>query len=121
MAWIEVAAIMTSCVMAIHMGLVDAILRVYGMEDKDVPIIRCPKCLTFWAVLLFLVLSGHSVIISLATSFLASYVGIWFDLLLGIMDEWYEDIYNRIPKGEEPTEVHHEDNRQSEGEDGGLP
>ena len=121
MTWIEVAAITTSCVMSIHMGLVDAVLKFYGMEDKDIPIIRCPKCLTFWSVLLFLVLTRHNVILSLATSFLASYIGIWLDLILGIMDEWYEDIYNRISKGEESTDVHHEDNRQSEGENGGLP
>jgi hypothetical protein len=111
MTWIEVAAIMTSCVMAIHMGLVDAVLKFYGIEDKDIPIIRCPKCLTFWAVLLFMVLTRHNVILSLATSFLASYVGIWLDLLLGKMDVWYEDIYKRISEGEDPTEVHHEDNR----------
>ena len=79
--------------MAIHMGLVDAVLKFYGIEDKDIPIIRCPKCLTFWAVLLFLVLTRHNVVLSLATSFLASYVGIWLDLLLGKMDVWYEDIY----------------------------
>ena len=71
---------MTSCVMAIHLGLVDAVLKFYGIEDKDIPIIRCPKCFTFWAVLLFLVLTRHNVILSLATSFLASYVGIWLDL-----------------------------------------
>ena len=97
--------------MAIHMGLVDAVLKFYGIEDKDIPIIRCPKCLTFWAVLLFLVLTRHNVILSLATSFLASYVGIWFDLLLGKMDVWYEYIYKRISEGEDPTEVHHENNR----------
>ena len=97
--------------MAIHMGLVDAVLKFYGIEDKDIPIIRCPKCLTFWAVLLFLVLTRHNVILSLATSFLASYVGIWLDLLLGKMDVWYEDIYKRISEGEDLTEVHHEDNR----------
>lgn len=97
--------------MAIHMGLVDAVLKFYGIEDKDIPIIRCPKCLTFWAVLLFLVLTRHNVILSLATSFLASYVGIWLDLLLGKMDVWYEDIYKQISEGEDPTEVHHKDNR----------
>ena len=107
--------------MAIHMGLVDAVLKFYGMEDKDIPIIRCPKCLTFWSVLLFLVLTRHSVIHSLAMSFLASYVGIWLDLLLGIMDEWYEDIYKRISEGEEASEVHNEDNRKQSGEDCSLP
>ena len=97
--------------MAIHMGLIDAVLKFYGIEDKDIPIIRCPKCLTFWAVLLFLVLTRHNVILSLATSFLASYVGIWLDLLLGKMDVWYERFYRQISEGEDPTEVHHEDNR----------
>lgn len=97
--------------MIIHMGLVDAVLKFYGIEDKDVPIIRCPKCLTFWVVLLFLVLTKHNVILSIATSFLASYVGIWLDLLLGKMDVWYERFYRQISEGENPTKVHHEDDR----------
>lgn len=105
----EVVAIAFSCVMFIHLGLVDALLRVYGIEDK-VPIVTCPKCLTFWSVLWFLVLSGNNIIHSIAIAFLTSYCAIWFDLLLGIMDVLYENIYNRI-SGADNTEIHHKEDR----------
>lgn len=110
MAGIDVAAIMFSCTMFIHMGLVDAVLRVYGIEDKEVPILTCPKCLTFWSALAFLVLTKHNIIHSVAISFLASYCAIWLDLLLGLMDVWYEKFYDRISEGR-AREVHNENDR----------
>ena len=106
----EVVAIAFSCVMFIHLGLVDAILSVYGIEDK-VPIVTCPKCLTFWSVLCFLFLTGNNIIHSIAIAFLASYAAIWFDLFLGFMDRLYEDIYNRISEPND-TEIHNQDNRR---------
>ena len=106
----EVVAITFSCVMFIHLGLVDAILSVYGIEDR-VPIVTCPKCLTFWSVLCFLTFSGHNIIMSVAIAFLACYVAIWFDLFLGYMDRLYENIYNRISEPND-TEIHNKDDRQ---------
>ena len=83
MAWMFVVMITFSCVMFIHMELVDALLKVLDMEDKDIPIITCPKCLSFQCVFWFLLLTGHNVIVCIATAFLASYCAIWFDLFLG--------------------------------------
>lgn len=117
----EVAMIMFSCVMAIHMGLMDAVLKVLRIQDRNIPIIRCPKCLTFHAVLWYLVSTGANVILAVATAFLTSYIAIWFDLFLGLMDVWYEDIYNRIPEEDGGTTVHHQNDRQSKGKDNTLP
>ena len=117
----EVVMIMFSCVMAIHMGLMDAVLKVLRIQDRNIPIIRCPKCLTFHAVLWYLVSTGANVILAVATAFLASYIAIWFDLFLGLMDVWYEDIYNRIPEEDGGTTVHHQNDRKSEGKDNTLP
>ena len=114
----EVAMIMFSCVMAIHMGLVDAVLKVLRIQDRNIPIIQCPKCLTFHAVLWFLVFTGHSIIVSLATAFFLSYIAIWLDLFLGLLDYYYEHIYKRIP--EEGGIFHSEGNRKSEGKDNSL-
>lgn len=105
----EVVAITFSCVMFIHLGLVDAVLGVYGIEDR-VPIVTCPKCLTFWSVLCFQTFTGHNIIMSVAIAFLACYVAIWFDLFLGYMDMLYEEFYHRI-SGENATEIHHKDDR----------
>ena len=118
MAWMFVVMITFSCVMFIHMELVDALLKVLDMEDKDIPIITCPKCLSFQCVFWFLLLTGHNVIVCIATAFLASYCAIWFDLFLGLMDIWYEHIYKRIS---EESGLLHSDNRQPESEDGSLP
>lgn len=114
----EVAMIMFSCVMAIHMGLVDAVLEVLRLQNRHIPVIQCPKCLTFHAVLWFLILTGENVILSLATAFLTSYLAIWFDLLLGIMDYYYERIYKRTS---EESRLYDQDNRQSTGEGDTLP
>ena len=110
--------IMFSCVMAIHMGLVDAVLEVLRLQNRNIPVIQCPKCLTFHAVLWFLVLTGENVILSIATAFLTSYLAIWFDLLLGIMDYYYERIYKRTS---EESRLYDQDNRQSTGEGDTLP
>ena len=113
-----VVMIMFSCVMAIHMGLVDAVLEVLRLQNRHIPVIQCPKCLTFHAVLWFLVFTGHNIIVSLATAFLAAYIAIWLDLFLGLMDFCYEHIYKRIP--EEGGIYHSESNRESEGKDNSL-
>ena len=95
MVWLDVAAIMFSCVMFIHMGLVDAVLGVCKIQ-KQLPIITCPKCLSFHCVLWYLLFVSHDVILSVAAAFLSSYIAVWLDLFLGIMDVCYERIYRRI-------------------------
>ena len=110
--------IMFSCVMSIHMELVDAVLEVLRLQNRHIPVIQCPKCLTFHIVLWFLVFTGHNIIASLATAFFLSYIAIWLDLFLGLMDYYYEHIYKRIP--EEGGIYHSEGNRKSEGKDNSL-
>lgn len=103
---IDVVAIVLSCVMAIHMGLIDAVLSVYNLGDRNIPVIRCPKCLTFHSVLWYWVFTGHNILYTIAVAFIASYIAIWADLLLGLMDVLYENIYRKISEGGD-TEVHH--------------
>lgn len=99
MILIDVAMIMFSCVMAIHMGLVDSAIRAYNAKSYDVPVITCPKCLTFWCVLIYMCICGCGFVHSIATSFVASYAAIWFDLFLGRLDNLYEKIATKIRKG----------------------
>lgn len=117
MAWIDVVAIITSCVMFIHMGLVDEVLALFGLR-KDLPIVTCPKCLTFHCVLWFLFLTGHNVIHTVAVSFLASYCAIWLDMFLSIMDKCYVYIYRKLS---EDGGLFHQRDRESTGEDNALP
>ena len=122
MIWIDVAMIVFSCVMIIHMGLVDAILDAFCVEDKEIPVITCPRCLSFWSVLVFLILTRHNVILSVAASFLASYCAIWYDLFLGQMDVLYENIYKRINECSkaDDTAVHDKKNRKRKSKDSSL-
>jgi hypothetical protein len=123
MEYFDVVLIMFSCVMSIHMGLIDAFIEAYNTKNTDVPIITCPKCLTFWCVLAYMIISKGDVVHSIATSFLASYTAIWLDLLLGKLDGIYEKIFADIRKDERPddTPVLYEEGRDNEGEDDALP
>ena len=108
--WKDVAMLMFSCVMMIHMGLVDAILYAIHMDDKRVLVVTCPKCSTFWVVLAYMTITRHNVISCFAMSFLASYCALWFDLFLGQMDVLYEYIYEKI-RTDNDTNIHNKDDR----------
>lgn len=62
------------------------------------PIVSCPKCLTFWSALAYGLWSfGFSnVPLMLAVSFLASYMAIWLELLEGFIDKLYMKLYGKI-------------------------
>lgn len=94
MNWIDVASIVFVCVTANHLGLIGKLEEIMG----ELPIIDCPKCFSFWAVLAYSFWSvGFSDIpIILATSFLASYIAIWLELLEAYIDTVYMRIYETI-------------------------
>ena len=93
----EVVMVVFSTTMAIHLGLVEAICTtIFGR--KDLPVISCPRCLTFWSILVLLLFSHIPPLKTIATSFLGSYLSIWFDLFLGYLDKWYEKIYETITR-----------------------
>ena len=79
-----------SATLANHMELVEAVEKVLGFK---LPIVNCPKCLTFWLTLGYTLLSGTAVVHSFAISFLTAYVAVWFNLLLGLADKLYNWIY----------------------------
>lgn len=93
--WIDIASIVFACVTANHLGLVKAIEQ---RLDKELPIINCPKCSTFWLTLAYNVWSvGFSDIpLILAVSFLASYIAIWLELFEGYIDTLYTKLYETI-------------------------
>lgn len=108
--WIDIAGILFISVTANHLGLVKAI---EGVFKKEIPIINCPKCLTFWSVFVYGVsgdgmAANPSVLLRLlAISFLCAYLAIWFELLEGFIDTvylWlYEKIYSTPAKNDTPA------------------
>lgn len=92
--WMDVAGIVFACVTANHLGLVDAAAAV--AKCRRLPVVSCPKCLTFWSTLAYMAVTAHGVIPALATSFLASYAALWVELLEGFTDKLYTIAYDKI-------------------------
>lgn len=89
----EVAMVTGSCVLFIQMGLSEAIQEFLSIKLR---IISCPKCLTMWACLLFLLLNGTPLLVSIATSFICSYCALWLSLLYDLGAELYNEIYAKV-------------------------
>lgn len=93
MNWFEVVMITFSCVAANHLGLVG------GMEKTlkhRLPILNCVKCFTFWVLLAYGCIIGENVFVMIATSFLFSWLAIWLDLGMGMVDHLYLKAYETI-------------------------
>jgi hypothetical protein len=91
--WIDIASIVFASVTANHLDLIKAFEEILG---RELPVINCVKCCSFWAVLIYTLFATHDVIMSLAVSFLASYSAIWLELIEGIIDNLYKKIYDTI-------------------------
>lgn len=89
----DIAMLTFSCVAANHLGLVAAI---EGVLRRSVPIVNCPKCLTFWTVLFTTFFSGWNMVSALAVSFLAAYLSLWLNLLFAFIDQQFNRIYGKI-------------------------
>ena len=114
---IDVASIVFVCVTVNHLGLISAIEEVTG---KKLPIVNCPKCLTFWITMGYCCdqVTAYSVswaITILATSFLASYSALWLELLEGYIDTLYIKIYEKIYNSAADTPASDTDNGHSAG------
>ena len=95
MNWIDIASIVFVCVTANHLGLIGKIEEIMG----ELPILNCPKCCSFWAVLsygMFKLTEIGEFIPILAISFLASYCALWLELLEGYIDTLYLKLYEKI-------------------------
>ena len=100
--------ILFSAVAANHLGLVAAVERVLG---HSIPVVNCPKCLTFWSVLAYGLAaempdSGAACLPSVtATALLCAYLASWLELLMGFADTLYNRIYEQIyPTADTPAD-----------------
>lgn len=102
MNWFDVAMILFSCVAANHLGLVNAIEKVI---NKRLPIFNCPRCLSFWSVLAYMIFAPNGVIVSVATSFLCASLAHWVSLIMGFTDKLFNELYDKIYSTTEDTGV----------------
>lgn len=89
----EAALLALSCVLFVQMGLGDAIQRTTGVSFR---IMSCPKCLTMWVVLSYLLLTGRDAVQAVAASFVSSYCAMWAALVYDAMALLYNRIYEKI-------------------------
>ena len=90
----SLVSIIFACTAANHLGLVQAIESVI---HKRLPVINCVKCFTFWSTLAYgLTVNSNSVAATIALSFLAAWLAIWLDLLMGFIDKKYLYLYDTI-------------------------
>lgn len=114
MHWTDIAVIVFASVTANHLGLIGAAIAAFFKKRRRLPVVSCPKCLTFWSVMAYGLaclltgdaagLSGDGAIATLpsalprlaAISLLCSYFAIWLELLEGLIDKLYDHIYAKI-------------------------
>jgi|GEM_PF-3083159 len=100
---IEKAAVLTlCCVLFISMGLSEAIQDRVGFKH---PILSCPKCLTFWAVLFLCIVQRADILLSLAAAFFCSYAALWLTLFFDGMTVLYNMIYEKYNETDTKTET----------------
>ena len=113
MDWRDIACIVFVCTAVNHLGLIAAIERVVRHR---LPIVNCPKCLTFWGTLAYGIyvseISFGNIAAVLprlfAISLLCSYLAIWLELIMYAIDTLYNRIYGILE----------ENNKEDRDEDG---
>lgn len=94
----DVTAIIFSSVAANHLGLVAAAERAVRHE---LPIVNCPKCLSFWIVLIYGIyhcggIATWATFSAFGLAFLSAWAAIWLELIMGFIDQLYYSIYDKI-------------------------
>lgn len=93
MDWIDIAGIVFVCVTMNHLGLISATEKVL---ERELPIVNCAKCSSFWLTLFYSLVMSRLLILSLAVSFLASYVALWLELFEAYIDTLYLKVYEKV-------------------------
>ena len=89
----EVALITVSCVLFVQMGLSGAIQEALHISLR---IASCPKCLSWWICLAYLLAHDYGIIVSVAASFVCSYCALWLALVYDALAILYNYAYKTI-------------------------
>ena len=109
MDWLTDLMITFAAVAANHLGLVSAIERTV---KHRLPIVDCPKCLSFWAVIGYGIVDTDSSLFTVhhsltlvAVALLAAWAAIWLELAMGFIDKLYLKAYEQIYPTEDSTDA----------------
>lgn len=112
----RIALVLVSCCLFIHLDMGDTIRKIL---HTDFILLRCVKCLTFWAVLGYSLLClTLPTVTAIGMAFLCAYASLWIDLLLGKMAEIYEKLGKDVDAEEPKSDsgIGSETDKDSKGE-----
>lgn len=106
MAWDDIAWIVVICTSMNHLELIKT---VECLLEREIPVVNCPKCASFWGTFTWCLMdrcitaTGLPAVIAalpliLGVSFLASYAAIWLELIMYSIDTLYNRIYETLSK-----------------------
>lgn len=108
----DTALIVVSAVLANEMGLVGAIEDLIHHRFR---ILSCPKCLTFWSVLIYNLLCVRNALLTIAVSFCASYVSLWICCLYDWAAKTYNGLYDKIYQETPEADSDNQDESSADG------
>lgn len=93
MVWIALT-VMIVAGLAYHLGLPQAIASVVAK------VARCPKCLTFWATFIVLLIVGSGLLFAVMLSVLTAYLSHYWGLVMMLLNDLYNKLWERVNKNE---------------------
>lgn len=93
MVWIALT-VMIVAGLAHHLGLPQAIASVMAK------VARCPKCLTFWATFIVLLIVGSDLLFAVMLSVLTAYLSHYWGLVMMLLNDLYNKLWERVNKNE---------------------
>lgn len=93
MVWIALT-VMIVAGLAHHLGLPQAIASVVAK------VARCPKCLTFWATFIVLLIVGSGLLFAVMLSVLTAYISHYWGLVMMLLNDLYNKLWERVNKNE---------------------
>ena len=104
----EAVMLAVSCVLFVQTGLSEAVQHTLRFRFRP---LSCPKCLTFWSALAWLLLRRAHPIPALAASFVLADLALWASLLLDGLAVLYNWFYEQVnPKTTGASEGAEDDN-----------
>ena len=97
---IDALLIVFSCVAANHLGLVKAIETV---TNCHLLIVNCPRCLSFWCLLVSGMIEGGSATDIIAIAFVGAWLAPWMELAMGYTDTLFDACYDKIYDNKDDT------------------
>jgi O-antigen/teichoic acid export membrane protein len=93
MVWIALT-VMIVAGLAHHLGLPQAIASVVAK------VARCPKCLTFWATFIVLLIVGSGLLFAVMLSVLTAYLSHYWGLVMMLLNDLYNKLWERVNRNE---------------------